>query len=85
MWGWAFQRELGGNIRFHSSSPGMPDGFREVVSAHAIWCLSKVYDAAVKSTVIGQDDDSPEHWVSAKECVELAVKHRGHRLYDVPE
>ena len=32
--------------------------------------------------MIGEDNDSPEHWVSAKECVELAVKHRDHRFYD---
>ena len=85
MWGWGFQQELGGILRFHSPPPGMPDELREVVSAHAIWGLSRVYDAAIKSTVIGEDDDSPEHWVSAKECVELAVKHRDHRFYDVPE
>ena len=85
VWGRGFQRELGGIIRFHSPPPGMPDELREVVSAHAIWGVSKVYDAAVKSTMIGEDDDSPEHWVSAKECVELAVKHRDHRFYDVPE
>ena len=85
MWGWGFQQELGGILRFHSPPPGMPDELREVVFAHAIWGLSRVYDAAVKSTVIGEDDDWPEHWVSAKECVELAVKHRDHRYYDVPE
>ena len=55
------------------------------MSAHAIWGLSRVYDATAKSTVIGEDDDSPERWVSAKECVELAVKHRDHRFYEVPE
>ena len=85
MWGWGLQRELGGILRFHSPPPGMPDELREVVSADAIWGLSSVYDAAVKSTVIGEDNDSPEHWVSAKECVELAVKHKDHRFYDVPE
>ena len=35
--------------------------------------------------MIDADDGSPERWVSAKECVELAVKHRDHRFYDVPE
>ena len=61
MWGWGFQRELGGILRFHSPPPGMPDELREVVSAHPIRGLSKVCNAAVKSTVIREDDDSPEH------------------------
>ena len=63
----------------------MLDEPRVVVSAHAIWGLSRVYDTTAKSTVIGEDDDPPERWVSAKECVELAVNYRDHRLYDVPE
>ena len=85
MWGRGFQQELGGILRFHSPPPGMPDELREVVCAHAIRGLSRVYDTTAKSTVIGEDDDSPERWVSAKEFVEPALKHTDHTFYDVPE
>ena len=60
MWGWGLQQELGGILRLHSPPNGMPDELRKVVSAHAIWGLSRVYDTTPKSTVTGEDDDSPE-------------------------
>ena len=44
-----------------------------------------VYGTTGKPSVIDIDDESPEHWVSAKEYIELAVKQRDHGYYDVPE
>ena len=76
-------RKIGSHIPH--PAPAKEDELRQVVSIHAIWGLSTVYDTTGKSTVIGKDDDSPERWVSAKECVELAVKHRDHRFYGLPE
>ena len=75
MWGWGLQQELGGVLRFHCPPSGLSDELQEVVSAHVIWGLSRVYDATANTSVIRDDDDSPERWVSAKECVELAVNH----------
>ena len=61
MWGWGLQQELGGVLRFHSPPSRLCDALREVVSAHAIWGLSRVFGATVKTSVIDVDDDLPEH------------------------
>ena len=61
MWGWGLQQELGGVLRFHSPPSGLSDALQEVVSAHAIRGLSRVYGASAKTSVIDVDDDSPEH------------------------
>ena len=55
--GWGLQQELRGVLRFHSPPSGVSEELWEDASAHAIWGLSRAYDATAKTAVIEADDD----------------------------